>query len=64
MRTIRYFIDERAENESDKRYMIAPEPGLGLTYGQLREDSIRLGKHLLKLGIKRGDKISFMLGNG
>ena len=64
MRTIRDFIDKRAENESEKRYMIAPEPGLDLTYGQLREDSIRFGKYLIKLGLKKGEKISFMMRNG
>lgn len=64
MRTIRYYIDRRAEEQPDKIYMIAPEPGLTLTYRQLKEDSVLLGKHLLKKGLKKGDKISFMLGNG
>ncbi len=64
MRTIRYLIDERARNESEKRFMIAPEPGLSLTYGQLREDSVRFGKYLMQLGLKKGDKVSFMMGNG
>ncbi len=64
MRTIRYFIDERAENTPDKIYMIAPEPGLSLSYGQLREDSIRFGKYLAKMGLEKGDKVSFMLANG
>ena len=64
MRTIRYYIDERAKQEPDKVYMIAPEPGLELTYGRLKEDSVNLGRHLMKLGISKGDKISFMLANG
>lgn len=64
MRTIRYFVDKRAREHPEKIYTIAPEPGFSLSYLQLKEDSIRLGKHLLKLGLKRGDKISFMLGNG
>jgi acyl-CoA synthetase (AMP-forming)/AMP-acid ligase II len=64
MRTIRYFVDEWAKNEPNKTYMIAPEPKLELTYGQLRADSVNFGKQLMKLGIKKGDKISFMLGNG
>jgi len=64
MRTIRYFIDERAQNAPDKIYMIAPEPGLSLSYGQLKEDSIRFGQYLAKMGLKKGDKISFMLANG
>jgi acyl-CoA synthetase (AMP-forming)/AMP-acid ligase II len=64
MRTIRYFIDKRAESTPDKIYMIAPETGLSLSYGQLREDSIRFGKYLAKMGLKKGDKVSFMLANG
>ena len=64
MRTIRHFIDERGKNEPDKIYAIAPEPGLSLSYGQLQEDSIRFGKYLAKMGLKKGDKVSFMLANG
>lgn len=44
--------------------MFAPEPKLALTYGQLQADSVRFGKHLMKLGIRKGDKISFMMRNG
>lgn len=64
MRTIRYFIEERAGNSPDKTYMTAPEPGLRLSYGQLKEDSTRFGKYLAKMGLKKGDKVSFMLSNG
>lgn len=64
MRTIRHFIDKRAEQQPDNIYMIAPEPGLTLTYRQLKEKSVEYGKHLLKRGLQKGDKISFMIGNG
>jgi len=64
MRTIRHYIDQRAQEQPDTIYMIAPEPSLTLTYGQLRDDSIRLGKHLVARGLKKGDKVSFMMGNG
>ena len=64
MRTIRYFVDKRAGEHPEKIFTVAPEPGLSLSYLQLKEDSIRIGKHLLKLGLKRGNKISFMLDNG
>jgi acyl-CoA synthetase (AMP-forming)/AMP-acid ligase II len=64
MRTIRHYVDWRASKHPDKVFMIAPESGLTLTYGQLKEGSVLLGKHLLKKGLKKGDKISFMLGNG
>jgi long-chain acyl-CoA synthetase len=64
MRTIRHYIDRRAEEQPDKIYLIAPEPRLTLTYRQLKEDSAELGKHLLSKGLNKGDKVSFMLGNG
>ena len=64
MQTIRNFVDKRAREHPEKIYTVAPEPGFSLSYLQLKQDSIRLGRHLLKLGLKRGDKISFMLGNG
>ena len=64
MRTIRHYIDKRALQEPEKIFMIAPEPGSYLPYGQLQQDSENLGKHLTKLGLQKGDKVSFMLGNG
>jgi long-chain acyl-CoA synthetase len=64
MRTIRYLIDQRAAQFPEKVYMFAPEPGLELSYAQLKADSRKFGKHLLKRGLKKGDKISFMMGNG
>jgi long-chain acyl-CoA synthetase len=64
MRTIRHYLDKRASETPDKVYLIAPEPKLELTYGKLREDSLRFGKYLIKLGVAKDDKISFMCGNG
>ena len=64
MRTIRYWIDERADQSPGKVYMFAPEPKLELSYAQLKADSQKFGKHLLKRGLKKGDAISFMIGNG
>ncbi len=64
MRTIRYHIDQKAQEQPDKIYMFAPEPGLELTYKQLKDDSIRLGQYLYSLGLEKGDKVSFMMTNG
>lgn len=64
MRTIRHYMDMRAQGEPDKIYLIAPEPGLELSYRQLRDDSVSLGKYLMKRGLRKGDKVSFMLSNG
>ena len=62
--TIRSIIDERAKQEPNKVYLVAPDARLKLTYGQLRDYSLNFGRHLMKLGLHKGDKISFMLGNG
>ncbi len=62
--TIRSIIDERAKQEPNKVYLVAPDARLKLTYGQLRDDSLNFGRHLIKLGLHKGDKVSFMLGNG
>ena len=64
MRTIRYLIDRMAEVQPDRIYLIAPEPGLELTYGKLKADSIALSEYLLSQGLRKGDKVSFMMGNG
>jgi acyl-CoA synthetase (AMP-forming)/AMP-acid ligase II len=48
----------------DKIFMIAPEPNLTLTYARLKGDSIELGRYLYKKGLRKADKISFLLGNG
>jgi long-chain acyl-CoA synthetase len=64
MRTIRYHVDKQAQEQPTKNYIIAPEPNLELTYAQLKQDCIDLGKRLLKRGITKGDTVSFMMGNG
>ncbi len=61
MRTIRDIIDKQAEKQPDELFLLAPESGLELTYRQLQQDSRSLGKHLLKMGVKKGDKVSFLL---
>ena len=64
MRTIKDIIDKQAKKQPDELFLLAPEPGLELTCRQLQQDSQSLGKHLLKMGVKKGDKVSFLLHNG
>jgi long-chain acyl-CoA synthetase len=64
MRTVREIINQQAERYTDKAFLFAPESRLELTYQQLRLDSEALGKHLTKMGLKKGDKVSYMLHNG
>jgi long-chain acyl-CoA synthetase len=64
MRTIRDHIDARAASRPDRAYLIAPETGQTLTYAALKTKSQALTRHLLGLGLAKGDKVSFMLHNG
>ncbi len=63
MRTIRHYVDLRAREQPDAPYLIAPETGATLTYAQLQRDSRELGRHLLGLGLNKGDKVALMLHN-
>ena len=64
MRTVRSMVDDQATHRGDAVFLIAPEPGLRVTFGQLRENSIRLADFLYATGFDRGDKVSFMMPNG
>ncbi|MGP8052114.1 MAG: AMP-binding protein [Desulfobaccales bacterium] len=64
MRSVRFIVDKQAKLQPDKVFMFAPEPQLELTFGQIKESSIKLGKQLLKRGIKKGDRVSLFMGNG
>jgi acyl-CoA synthetase (AMP-forming)/AMP-acid ligase II len=64
MRTIRYHVDRQAREQPGAPYLIAPETGRTLTYGQLKEQSETLGRYLLGQGLSKGDKVALMLHNG
>lgn len=63
MRTVRYYVDLHAQQRPDKTFLIAPEPGLTVSYAQLQADSRRLADFLYGQGLAKGDKVSFMMGN-
>jgi long-chain acyl-CoA synthetase len=63
-RTIRYHVDERARMEPERPYLLAPETGYELTYGKLQHQCRSLARYLSGLGVRKGDKVSFMLHNG
>lgn len=64
VRTIRHHVDSKAEAHPDKVFMTCPEPGLETTYKELRDHCRRMARFLHKKGFKKGDKVSFMMGNG
>jgi len=64
MRTIRHYVDLQARERSAEPYLIAPETGRIMTYGQLQFDSRELGAVLVARGLTQGDRVALMLHNG
>jgi long-chain acyl-CoA synthetase len=62
--TIRQYIDQRAREQPDKAYLIAPETGRVLTYGRLQRDARVLAGFLRAQDLRPGDKVALMLHNG
>ena len=64
METLRSLLDRLAQNRPQDVYLVAPEPGLQLTFAQLQADSRALSGSLLAMGLNKGDPVAFMLDNG
>ncbi len=64
METLRSLVDRFAQNRPQEVYLVAPEPGLQLTFAQLQADSRALSGSLLAMGLNKGDPVAFMLDNG
>ncbi|MBS0335372.1 MAG: AMP-binding protein [Proteobacteria bacterium] len=64
VRTVRHFVDRQARERSAQPYLIAPETGRILTFGELRRQSENLCRFLLGAGYVPGDKIAFYCANG
>ena len=64
MRTIRHHVDQRAAEQPHAPYVIAPETGAVMTYGELQHASRELAQLLTAHGLRAGDKVALMLHNG
>jgi long-chain acyl-CoA synthetase len=64
VRTFRNAIDAHAAARPDAPFLLAPEPGTTLTYGELKRTARSLGSYLVDEGVAPGSVVSFMLPNG
>jgi acyl-CoA synthetase (AMP-forming)/AMP-acid ligase II len=64
LRTIRARVDHQAEQRPDATYLVAPEPGLTMSFGELRDASRRLAAYLESEGIRPGAKVALLMHNG
>ena len=63
-RTIRHYVDKQARELPGKAYLIAPETGRELTFGELGRQANNLSRFLLGCGYAPGDRIGFYCANG
>ena len=58
-----YALLDRHVAAGKGNHIAVKDCGSHFTYGQLQEGSLRIAHGLLKLGIQRGDRVSYMLNN-
>lgn len=63
MGTVRSIIDRLARDKPEDVFLVAPEPGLELTFAQLRDDCRALAGSLSAMGLKKGDRVAYLLDN-
>ena len=64
MRTVRHYVDRQARDRAGSPYLIAPETGCVLTFGELKRQSDNLARFLISCGYAPGDRIAFYCANG
>ncbi len=63
-RTLRHWVDHRAAESPDATYLVAPETGRTLSFGQLQRASRRLAAYLAQRGAQPGERIALLMPNG
>jgi amino acid adenylation domain-containing protein len=62
--TVRDLIEHMARTRGQDAFLISPDTGRILTFAGLQVQSAAISARLRQLGLKRGDKVAFMLENG
>ncbi len=63
-RTVRHWVDRRAADTPEATYLIAPETGRTLSFGGLRDASLRLAAFLAARGAAPGERVALLMPNG
>jgi acyl-CoA synthetase (AMP-forming)/AMP-acid ligase II len=64
VRTVRHYVDLQARERAARPYLISPESGRELTFGQLAVEARKLCGYLMAEGLRPGDRVAFYCGNG
>jgi amino acid adenylation domain-containing protein len=62
--TIRDLIDHRAGTQPEVAFLVSPETGYTLSFRGLQEQARAISNQLRQKGLKRGDKVAFLMDNG
>jgi amino acid adenylation domain-containing protein len=62
--TVRDVVDQMAERQADKTFLLSPDTKHELTFKEFRQRVTTLSHRLLGLGLAKGDKVAFLLDNG
>ena len=62
--TIQSIINQRAEESPDRPFVIDPDAGLSMSFGELKERCRQFGNFLDSRNISPGDHVSFLSDNG
>jgi len=64
LRTIRALVEHQAAVRPDATYLVAPESGRVMSFGELRSASLRLATWLAGEGIRPGARVALLMHNG
>jgi acyl-CoA synthetase (AMP-forming)/AMP-acid ligase II len=64
MTTLRQLIENNAQTQPDKVFLIAPETAAQATYAELLTLADGIGAHLDAMGVDKGEKVALLLPNG
>ena len=62
--TVRDLIDHMGSSKPNDTFLISPETRRSLTFGDLALRVRALSANLTRQGVRRGDKVAFMMNNG
>jgi acyl-CoA synthetase (AMP-forming)/AMP-acid ligase II len=62
--SIRAVIDRFAKERPEQSFVVFPETGKQLNYGQLKKAAKQHSRYFRSLGLSKGDTVSFMMDNG
>jgi long-chain acyl-CoA synthetase len=64
LRTVRHYVDLQARERASRAYLISPESGGELAYGELWQEARALCGLLAARGLRAGDRVGFYCANG